>query len=227
MSKSKKGSAFERRICSQLSLWWSEGKSDSLFWRTANSGGRATTRAKKSKDTKNAHSDIAATDPSSQPLMDLLVLELKRGYNRYTIQDLIDKPKGAAEQIHEEWFRKVIHSSKLAGTPHWMVIVQRDRREALAFFPWRLAEEVHISYEIPLKLQVKLQDVMMAIACIPLVELLRKVKPEQVRRLAERWQHEMDRNPRANDSRHNRDSLCSPPGQRPQRKSGKGKNHER
>lgn len=222
MSKSAKGSRFERRICNQLSLWWSEGKDDSLFWRTSNSGGRATTRAKKSKDTANAHGDIAATDPSSQPLIDFITLELKRGYNKFTIQDLLDKPAGAKEQKHEEWFRKAIQSSKLSKSSHWMVIVQRDRREALAFFSWSLAQELHLSCDTPLKLQVKVGIIKVVIVCIPLKEFLSNVKPEQIRRLAEsRRQHEVDRDPCADDSCNQRNSSASPPGQRPKRGGGK------
>jgi len=38
-----KGAAFERDICRRLSLWYTNGKQDDVFWRSAISGGRATT----------------------------------------------------------------------------------------------------------------------------------------------------------------------------------------
>jgi len=39
-----KGSSFERKICKELSLWWSGGKSDSIFYRTGGSGGTGDAR---------------------------------------------------------------------------------------------------------------------------------------------------------------------------------------
>jgi len=36
-----KGASFERKICKQLSLYYSGGRRDDLFWRSAISGGRA------------------------------------------------------------------------------------------------------------------------------------------------------------------------------------------
>ncbi len=176
MSKAK-GNAYERKICEILSLWWSEGKNDSLFWRTSNSGGRATTRAKKNKKTFNAHSDIAATDPSAQPLIDFITFELKKGYNRFTIQDLLDKPQKAAEQKYEEWFRKARESAKLAGTPHWMVIVQRDRREALAFFSSYLEKALDI-YETEKRICVDTHE--FNLICIPFKEFLQIVDPREI-----------------------------------------------
>jgi len=41
-----KGSSFEREICTILSKWWTNNERDDVFWRTAGSGARATTRSK-------------------------------------------------------------------------------------------------------------------------------------------------------------------------------------
>ncbi len=177
MSKSK-GNAYERKICEILSHWWSGGTRSDLFWRTSNSGGRATTRAKKNKQTSNAHSDIAANDPSAQPLIDFITFEIKRGYNRFTIQDLLDKPLKSAEQKYEEWFRKAQVSAKLAGTPHWMVIVQRDRREALAIFSVYLEKTLDI-YETEKRIKVEVVG-KFDVVCIPLREFLEIVDPREI-----------------------------------------------
>ena len=80
MSKSGKGSGFERELSKQMSLWWSGGERDDLVWRTSQSGGRATQRAKQAIRTKYGYGDLTFTDPSIKPLFDLLVISAKRGY---------------------------------------------------------------------------------------------------------------------------------------------------
>lgn len=42
-----KGSAFERKVAAQLSLWITDGKRDDILWRSSISGGRATVALKK------------------------------------------------------------------------------------------------------------------------------------------------------------------------------------
>jgi hypothetical protein len=80
MSKSLKGGDFERQLSKQLSLWWTNDQRDDVMWRTSQSGGRATQRAKKAVSTRYSYGDISFTDPLAQPLFDLLVISAKRGY---------------------------------------------------------------------------------------------------------------------------------------------------
>ena len=75
-----KGEDFERQISKQLSLWWTGGERDDVFWRTSQSGGRATQRAKSDLKTAYSYGDITFIDPIGKPFCDLLVLEAKRGY---------------------------------------------------------------------------------------------------------------------------------------------------
>lgn len=75
-----KGGDFEREVSRFLSLWWTEDARDDVFWRTSASGGRATSRAMAFKKTKYEHGDITFTDPVAKPMLDLLVIEAKRGY---------------------------------------------------------------------------------------------------------------------------------------------------
>ena len=78
MSKKKKGgghakgSQFERTVCKDLSLWWTKGKRDDVFWRTSGSGARAKTRSKTGEKTFGQYGDVQATDPIGQPLICLL-----------------------------------------------------------------------------------------------------------------------------------------------------------
>jgi len=78
MDSKNKGTAFERTIAKDLSLWWSSGEREDLFWRTASSGGRATQREKEGKPTAGQDGDICATSPSSHPLMEKIIIECKR-----------------------------------------------------------------------------------------------------------------------------------------------------
>ena len=132
----KKGSAFEREICKQLSLWWSNGERDDIFWRTSGSGARAKTRSKKGNSTFGQYGDVQATDPIGQPLIDLCTIELKKGYSKYSFMDLIDKPENAATQVYKKFIEQAIQDSRNAKTPMWLLITKRDRRKALICFPF-------------------------------------------------------------------------------------------
>lgn len=75
-----KGSAFEREICKKLSLWWSGGERDDIFYRTSASGARWTARKKTGKTTVNEQGDMSYSDPSGKLLMDNWSVEMKTGY---------------------------------------------------------------------------------------------------------------------------------------------------
>lgn len=129
MSGAAKGSAYEREIAKQLSLWWSLGASDDLFWRSSQSGGRATSRAKVGKTTANACGDLCAQTKEGQDLLELFTIEIKRGYNTYTISDVLEKgTKG-----FNLFVAQAAKAAQLAGTPYWLLIHKRDRRPALVF----------------------------------------------------------------------------------------------
>ena len=125
----KKGSAFEREFARKLSLWWSNGIADDWFWRLGGSGGRATNRAKSGRNTANGYGDIAAQCPEAQKLLNIATFELKRGYSSTTIQDLLDKPKGPNQM--RDFIEQAKRSASLAGTPFWILVLKRDKREEL------------------------------------------------------------------------------------------------
>lgn len=135
MGRSAKGSAFERWLCRRLSVWWTHGERDDVFWRTPGSGGRATNRARLGKSTKNHSSDVLASDPIGQPFLDLFSPEAKRGYNRVTPFDIIDKPDRAAKQVWEEWVQQATDSMLNSGAHSWLIVHKRDKRKAMAFLP--------------------------------------------------------------------------------------------
>lgn len=68
-----KGSAFERQVCKDLSLWLSNGKRTDVLWRSAMSGGRATVSHGKVRQC----GDICAVAPEGHKFCDLWFVECK------------------------------------------------------------------------------------------------------------------------------------------------------
>lgn len=136
MSKSGKGSIFERAVAKKLSLWWTQDMdepSDAVFWRTSQSGGRATTRRKTGKATVNQAGDICATDPIGMPLMRMFAMELKRGYSKFSPFDAIDRT--GKPSVFEQWVEQAEESRKQAKAFQWMIIFQRTRKEVMVAIP--------------------------------------------------------------------------------------------
>lgn len=138
-SGKRKGGAFERLVCKQLSLWWSGGKRDDIFFRTASSGGRATQRAKKGKKTFGQYGDIQAADPLGQPLMDLCIIECKDGYASDNIADLLD-----CESRHNPKYLQFIQQASKSCTQshaeYWMLVARRRGRQIMVYIPLGLFE---------------------------------------------------------------------------------------
>lgn len=135
-SVKEKGSKFERELSTRLSLWWSNGKNDDLFWKTSASGARATNRRRRNDQrTANQYGDITSTDSDSQPFIDLWTIEAKRGYNDCTVHDLIDRPTTKAVSGLEEMLLQAIEDCEASGSYSWMLIHQRDRRVPLIYMP--------------------------------------------------------------------------------------------
>lgn len=195
MAGKGKGGAFERDLCRDLSLWWSRGKRDDIFWRTSGSGGRAKRRSGRS--TFGQHGDIQATDPIGQPLIDLVTIEAKKGYNRSTPHDAIDcLPRHSAKHgrsVHhlQEWERFVEQAkedSGNAGTPHWILIHKRDRRATIVFLQWRFFRRIAKLVDLP---KVAPQAVLIRrsgerIFCCLWDDFKQVVRPRTVRKLATR-----------------------------------------
>ena len=127
--KSAKGSAFERSTCKQLSLWWTGDKDVEVFWRCSQSGGRATTRAKRNLKTPNSYGDVSYLDVAGKPFIDKVLLELKRGYTKdISILDFLDKNKG--EPLLLKWWNKAEKERRLANRKYILIIFRRDRHKS-------------------------------------------------------------------------------------------------
>jgi len=136
--RASKGSAFEREICKKLSLWWSSGKDDDIFWRSSQSGGRATQRAKKGQTTYGSYGDIAAVNPIGEPLIKMFTIELKRGSSHGCPGDLLDFKEDNSKHPWMKCLKQAIKAHKAAGSKAWMLICRRDRRQAMVFIESRI-----------------------------------------------------------------------------------------
>ncbi len=132
-SKAKKGRRFELKFCRELSLWWTDGNREDVFYHTGTSGARATVRSRVGKGTRGQYGDVAATDPIGDPFLDVATIELKKGYPKVLLGSLMDLPSTAAQQTWEEWYYQATESAALAGSFSWMIVHQRDRREPIVY----------------------------------------------------------------------------------------------
>lgn len=141
---SGKGSEYEREMCKLLSMWWTGEARDDVFWRSSGSGGRAKARGRAGVATMGQHGDVSATDPIGQPLIDLLTIEIKRGYSEYTVQDMFDRQPEGGVQVWEGWCQQAMESAAQAGSISWMLITRRDRRVPLAWVPAKVFKKLRL-----------------------------------------------------------------------------------
>lgn len=175
-----KGSQFERDFSTKLSLWWTNGENDSVFWRTSNSGGRATVRQQRGKFTYGQFGDITSIDPVGEPLVKYMIFELKRGYPKADITRLIDKPKKAKDEIYEEWIQKSIKNAQQSNCVTWCVVHKKDRREATITLPSAVAGVILDSYKFGF---IELVINKLNIIHFKLEDFFKYVSPDTIRKL--------------------------------------------
>lgn len=165
-----KGSNFEREISKQLSLWFTNGKTELGFYRTAGSGGRATSRRRGNKETnKEDFGDIKADLEECKPLTDLFVIELKTGYatkskskakkhdgkevvkvNNWAIMDEIDS-KQEETQFMKFW-KQVCRDAAISDKEPWLIFRRQNKMACIAMYSDIFEiiagefQETHISY---------------------------------------------------------------------------------
>jgi hypothetical protein len=131
-----KGGSYEREICRDLTAWWTGDElKDVIFWRTSQSGGRATERQKRGKHVGSSQvGDVTAIDPDGMPLTRLVTIEIKRGYPDAHLGELLDKGtryKGPTPL--ESFLLQTIAAAQRANTPWWMLIHRRDHKAAMVY----------------------------------------------------------------------------------------------
>jgi hypothetical protein len=194
---SKKGFSYERNLCTRLSLWWSDGKSEDWFWRTSGSGGRATRRAKKGKSTTSQEGDITFTHPKGKSLIDLVTIEAKKGYPKASLAQIIDRPTSIniKQQEFEKFISKTIAVQKRIKVPFWWIIHKRDRREEMiyvnkAFFAFMESNSLsspdnYVMSNFPVNMGSSIR--MITIVGFRFEEFLQTVSPCYLRRDFKNW----------------------------------------
>lgn len=192
MPRAAKGSDFEREICRELSKWWTHGERDDVFWRTSQSGGRATERAKKGKTTFGSYGDIAAVDPIGAPLMKFFTIELKRGSSYGSPGDLLDFKHVNGSHPWIRCLMQAIKSHQQAGSKAWMMICKRDHRLPIVYMESRILKYLRggepiafpttlmrMSLTVRNKMFEKV-DEQVTFTGLHLVLFLASIKPEQI-----------------------------------------------
>ena len=178
-----KGAPFERELSKQLSLWWTNGENDAVFWRSSQSGGRATTREKSGKKTKGQYGDIAVTDPIGQPLIELVSIEAKNGYNNRDIMQFLDTkkvPKGSLQ----EFINQASRDAMRAEVPYWWMIHKRDRKQPLLYMPYTFYTAINdIDGVITFPRVATVQASGVDLLVVPWEDFLYTVESRTVRRL--------------------------------------------
>jgi hypothetical protein len=191
-----KGGNWERVLSRELSLWWTQDLSeprDDCLWRTSNSGGRATTRAKTGRKTSGHCGDLTATDEVAMSLIRVITIEAKRGYSSETVADVLDRSASAAQQTWEAWVQQAMEASARAGTKYWLIIQRRDRRMPFCFMPSELyfklplyPDQVPVlRLQTDIRLKNSTQQVLknQGIVGMTLESFLTNVKPKHIRNL--------------------------------------------
>lgn len=130
-----KGGNYEREVSKILSLWWSDGKDDAIFWRSNASGARFTARKKSEKDTKYQGGDITFTNPEGEPLIKTFNIEAKTGYKKGTknwdILDIIDSRQG--KTVLQEFWEQTVRDAHLTNRIPILIFRRNNRGNCICF----------------------------------------------------------------------------------------------
>lgn len=152
--KAAKGADFERSVCTRLSEWWTQDldvpRSD-IFWRSSQSGGRATQRAKSGKTTFGSYGDLAAIDPIGSPLLQLFTIELKRGSSYGSPGDWLEIDLSKSKHPFIACMEQAHSSHKAAGSHSWLMICRRDHKVAVVYLSVKTVRFLHSQADVDLR----------------------------------------------------------------------------
>lgn len=141
----QKGSSFERKICTMLSLKVTDGKRKDVFWRSSLSGGRATIHKK--GEVRQA-GDICAVAPEGHAFTDRYYLECKH-YRNLLIDRFLIERKGPLEKFWKvacreakKYHREPVLIAKQNNRPIIAVIGTFRHPTTMLFTTWLKEQEV-------------------------------------------------------------------------------------
>lgn len=148
----QKGAQFERDVCVALSRWVSAGASDSCFWRSAMSGGRATVRFAKGKSADGHGGDITATDPRAHLLMDHFTIECKF-VKELQLQSFVVTDKGNLKAFWAQAWSDAVRVNKepmlIAKQNQWPPMLLVRSAALVRYFPQALEHKLASIYRLP------------------------------------------------------------------------------
>ena len=149
MNSKNKGSSFERLISKKISLWYSNGEKDDLFYRTSNSGGRFTVRINKGKETSGQHGDVCSYSSESELFSKNILIECKH-YKDADLWSLFTESKG--DNIFNWWKEAVKESVDSKTEP--MLVVRQNNRPILLLTSTRLTKLISLSSNLTPYMQI-------------------------------------------------------------------------
>lgn len=185
---SKKGPQFERDMARAFSLWWTGGARDDIFWRTSQSGGRATTRQKKALRTADSYGDLMAMHEVGKPLTNKVVIELKRGYSKQRNQkraisllSLLDTPHGQKTRpILFQWLIKANKTRRRAKRDRYIIVFKRDRKEPCIVLSKTFFHELGMQNKLYTKDRIESYVGGSPLVILPLYDFFHWCRPESL-----------------------------------------------
>jgi hypothetical protein len=127
-----KGGGFENEVCKELSRWWTYGERDDIFRRTAGSGGKATSRQKRGRDTAFEFGDISFSDDVGKPFIDRYNVECKTGYatkSKWDVLDIIDSKQ--KETVLEKFWKQCVDDASKSGRIPLLIFRRNGRQKCV------------------------------------------------------------------------------------------------
>ena len=121
-----KGGSYERATAKKLSLWLSHGANDSLLWRSAGSGSRAT-QSKRKEVVAVQGGDLSAVHPDAHKFISVFYVECKN-YKEFLLDQLLGQHKGKFLPL---WNKCVEEAKQANKTP--LLIGKQSRGQELVF----------------------------------------------------------------------------------------------
>jgi hypothetical protein len=124
-----KGSAFERQVCTQLSLWVTHGARSDVFTRNVSSGGQFTVRKSKDDNEHGVAGDIMAHHPSAYDFLKKVMVECKH-HKDLNLDTYLYDTRGSSTLA-----KIIAKCEKEAGqsTVFWLLIAKQNNRAPLIF----------------------------------------------------------------------------------------------
>lgn len=137
-----KGSSFERAISKSLSLWFSKGKDDHLFWRTINSGAYCTNNNKNIQES----SDIKSISSESEIFTTFFNIECKH-YKNINIWEIITKTNSSILK----WYSKLESESRKINKIPFLIVKENNKPTLIISNDNIIFKEIGMDFELCFK----------------------------------------------------------------------------